>query len=109
MHRGRLRHGDQLRHRLGDRAARLQKVELVAPARAIGTNTDTNVQSGAVFGWAGLVDGLVRRFRDELGAEATTIATGGLAALVAPHCGTIQHVEPWLTLEGLRMIWERNA
>src|SRR5436190_5156557 len=94
---------------LGDRAARLQKVELVAPARAIGTNTDTNVQSGAVFGWAGLVDGLVRRFRAELGAEATTIATGGLAALVAPHCETIQHVEPWLTLEGLRLIWERNS
>jgi type III pantothenate kinase len=94
---------------LGDRAARLQKVELVAPARAIGTNTDTNVQSGAVFGWAGLVDGLVRRFRSELGAEATTVATGGLAALVAPHCETVQHVEPWLTLEGLRMIWERNS
>jgi type III pantothenate kinase len=94
---------------LGDRAARLQKVELVAPARAIGTNTDTNVQSGAVFGWAGLVDGLVRRFRAELRAEATTVATGGLAALVAPHCQTVQHVEPWLTLEGLRMIWERNS
>jgi type III pantothenate kinase len=94
---------------LGDRAARLQKVELVAPARAIGTNTDTNVQSGAVFGWAGLVDGLVRRFRAELGAEATTVATGGLAALVAPHCETVEHLEPWLTLGGLRMIWERNS
>jgi type III pantothenate kinase len=93
---------------LGDRAARLQTVELVAPAHAIGTNTDTNVQSGAVFGFAGLVDGLVRRFRSELGGDAITVATGGLAPLVAPHCETIQHVEPWLTLEGLRMIWERN-
>jgi type III pantothenate kinase len=93
---------------LGDRAARLQTVELVAPERAIGTNTDTNVQSGAVFGFAGLVDGLVRRFRSELGGDAATVATGGLAPLVAPHCETIQHVEPWLTLEGLRMIWERN-
>src|SRR5579871_3121837 len=93
---------------LGDRAARLQKVELVAPARAIGTNTTTNIQSGAVFGWAGLVDGLVRRFRAELGGDATTVATGGLAPLVAPHCETIQHVEPWLTLQGLRLIHERN-
>jgi len=93
---------------LGDRAARLQKVELVAPERAIGTNTNTNVQSGAVFGWAGLVDGLVRRFRAELGGDAVTVATGGLAALVAPHCETIQHVEPWLTLDGLRLIWQRN-
>jgi type III pantothenate kinase len=94
---------------LGDRAARLQKVELVAPAHAIGTNTNTNVQAGAVFGWAGLVDGLVRRFRAELGSEATTVATGGLAPLVAPHCETVQHVEPWLTLQGLRLIHERNA
>ncbi len=94
---------------LGDRAARLQKVELVAPARAIGTNTSTNVQSGAVFGWAGLVDGLVRRFRAELGSEATTVATGGLASLVAPHCETVEHVEPWLTLQGLRLIYERNS
>ena len=61
-----------------------------------------------MFGFAGLVDGLVRRFRSELGGDATTVATGGLAPLVAPHCETIQHVEPWLTLEGLRMIWERN-
>jgi type III pantothenate kinase len=93
---------------LGDRAARLQKVELAAPERAIGTNTTTNVQSGAVFGCAGLVDGLVRRFRRELGSEATAVATGGLAPLVAPHCETIEHVEPWLTLQGLRLIWARN-
>jgi type III pantothenate kinase len=93
---------------LRDRAARLAKVELRAPERAIGLNTDTNMQSGAIFGFAGLVDGLVRRFRTELGGGATTVATGGMAALVAPHCETVDHVEPLLTLEGLRLIWERN-
>ena len=94
---------------LRDRAARLANVELRAPAQAIGTNTDTNMQSGAVFGFAGLVDGLVHRFRRELGGQAASVATGGMAALVAPHCETIDHVEPLLTLEGLRLIWERNA
>ncbi len=93
---------------LRDRAARLAKVELRAPERAIGLNTDTNMQSGAIFGFAGLVDGLVRRFRAELGGEAIAVATGGMAALVAPHCQTVDHVEPLLTLEGLRLIWERN-
>jgi type III pantothenate kinase len=94
---------------LRDRAARLAKVELRAPERAIGTNTDTNMQSGAIFGFAGLVDGLVRRFRSELGGDAVAVATGGMAALVASHCETVDHVEPLLTLEGLRLIWERNA
>ena len=93
---------------LRDRAARLAKVELRAPEHAIGTNTDTNMQSGAIFGFAGLVDGLVRRFRVELGGAAVTVATGGMAALVAPHCETVDHVEPLLTLEGLHLIWERN-
>jgi type III pantothenate kinase len=94
---------------LRDRAARLAKVELRAPEHAIGTNTDTNMQSGAIFGFAGLVDGLVRRFRRELGGEAASVATGGMAALVAPHCETVDHVEPLLTLDGLRLIWERNS
>jgi type III pantothenate kinase len=93
---------------LRDRAARLAKVELRAPEHAIGTNTDTNMQSGAIFGFAGLVDGLVRRFRAELGGAAVAVATGGMAALVAPHCETVDHVEPLLTLEGLRLVWERN-
>lgn len=93
---------------LRDRAARLAKVELRAPVHAIGTNTDTNMQSGAIFGFAGLVDGLVRRFRAELGGAAVAVATGGMAALVAPHCETVDHVEPLLTLAGLRLIWERN-
>jgi type III pantothenate kinase len=92
---------------LGDRAARLFQIELRAPARAIGRTTAENMQSGAIFGYAGLVDGVVRRFRSELGGEAGVIATGGLAPVVAPHCETVDRVEPWLTLEGLRLIWER--
>jgi type III pantothenate kinase len=94
---------------LGKRAARLFRVELRAPEHAIGRNTAENMQSGAIFGYAGLVDGLVRRFAAELGGDVGVIATGGLAAVVAPHCETIDRVEPWLTLEGLRLIWERNA
>jgi type III pantothenate kinase len=92
---------------LGERAARLFQIELRAPERAIGRNTAQNMQSGAIFGYAGLVDGLVRRFRAELGGEAAVIATGGLAAVVAPHCEGVDRVEPWLTLDGLRRIWER--
>ncbi len=94
---------------LGERAARLFRVELRAPERAIGRNTVENMQSGAVFGYAGLVDGLVRRFAGELGGEAAVIATGGLASVVVPHCETIDRIEPWLTLDGLRLIWERNS
>ena len=67
------------------------------------------MQSGAIFGYAGLVDGLVRRFAAELGQPSLhAIATGGLAGLVAPHCDTVDDVDPWLTLDGLRLIWERN-
>lgn len=94
---------------LGERAARLFTVELRAPEHAIGRNTAENMQSGAIFGYAGLVDGLVRRFAVELGGTVAVIATGGLAPVVAPHCDTIQRVEPWLTLEGLRLIWELNS
>jgi type III pantothenate kinase len=93
---------------LGERAARLFRIELRAPRRAIGRNTAENMQSGAIFGYAGLVDGLVRRFKLELGGEAGVIATGGLAGVVAPHCEMVDRVEPWLTLDGLRLIWERN-
>lgn len=89
-------------------AARLGKVELAAPPSAIGTATVDSLQSGAVYGFAGLVDGLVARLRDELAApDCPVVATGGLADLIAAHCSAITHVEPTLTLEGLRLIWQR--
>ena len=93
---------------LGERAARLFGIELAAPRAAIGRNTVENMQSGAIFGCAGLVDGLVGRIGSELGGDVRAVATGGLAGVIAPHCATIDTVEPWLTLEGLRLIWERN-
>jgi type III pantothenate kinase len=88
------------------RAARLFRVELLAPATAIGRNTATNIQSGVVFGYAGLVDGLVERIRAELSAEAKVIATGGLAPQLHRVARSLQIVNPNLRLEGLRMMWE---
>jgi len=90
------------------RAARLGKVELVAPPTAIGRNTVASMQSGAVYGAAGQVDGLVRRIWLELGGRCPTVATGGLAPLVAPHSETIDAQDPHLTLQGLRLLWLRN-
>jgi type III pantothenate kinase len=89
------------------RAARLYRVELVRPAAAVGRNTTTNIQSGVVYGWAGLVDGLIERMTRELGSEATVVATGGLVSLIADVARSIKHVDPDLKLHGLRLIWER--
>jgi type III pantothenate kinase len=90
------------------RAARLVKVDYAAPPTVIGKTTVGGLQSGLVYGFAGQVDGIVERIRDELGAEARAVATGGLADLVAPHTRTIETVDPFLTLEGLRLVWELN-
>jgi type III pantothenate kinase len=89
-------------------AARLTKVDFTEPPSVIGKTTTHALQSGLVYGFAGQVDGIVERMRGELGDGARAIATGGLADLIAPHTKTIEKVDPWLTLEGLRLVWERN-
>jgi type III pantothenate kinase len=90
------------------RAARLTKVDLMTPATVIGKTTVAGMQSGAVYGFAGQVDGIVTRMRRELGPSAHTVATGGLADLILPHAETLDEHEPDLTLEGLRLVWQRN-
>lgn len=90
------------------RTAKLPKVELTRPKAAIGRDTATSLQSGLIFGYAGLVDALVNRIKAELALDARVIATGGLAGLIAVDCHTIDEVVPHLTLEGLRLLYERN-
>jgi len=91
------------------RAARLFRVDFTPPPTVIGKTTQTALQSGLVYGFAGQVDEIVTRTRDELGEPARAIATGGLAELVAPHSRTLERVDPFLTLEGLRLVYSRNV
>jgi type III pantothenate kinase len=93
---------------LSSRAARLFQVDFSAPETVIAKNTAASLQSGLVYGFAGQVDGIVERIRGELGVEAQTVATGGLADLITPHAHTLDQIDPFLTLEGVRLIWERN-
>jgi len=90
------------------RAAKLPRVEIAKPPHVIGKNTIHSIQSGIVYGYVGLVDGVVGRLRAELGHDAVVIATGGLARLITPLSTTISEAIDELTLEGLRLIHERN-
>jgi type III pantothenate kinase len=93
---------------LTSRAARLPKVDIERPRTLIGKSTDASLQSGIVYGFAGQVDGICRRLREELGEGITTIATGGLAGVIVGFTETIDLVDDLLTLKGLRLIYERN-
>jgi type III pantothenate kinase len=90
------------------RAARLHRVELALPSKVVGRNTEQSMQSGIVYGYAAMVDGLCQRLRRELAFPCRVVATGGLARLIAPQTEMIDHVDDELTLTGLRLIYERN-
>ncbi len=93
---------------LATRAARLMRIELVDPGTVIGRNTMQAMQAGAIYGFAGQVDGIVTRMRAEVGGSAVTIATGGLASLIFDHASSLDRLDPLLTLRGLEIIHRRN-
>lgn len=93
---------------LFSRASRLPRVDLVAPGRAVGKTTSESMQSGIIYGYAGLVDHLIELIWKELGAESGVIATGGLAKTIAPYTKTVHRIEPTLTLEGILKIFMKN-
>lgn len=88
--------------------SKLPRVDIVRPPKAIGSNTVQAIQSGLLFGYVGMVEGMVARYRQELSADMRVIGTGGLAEIIAKETDVIAVINPWLTLEGLRMIWEMN-
>jgi len=90
------------------RAAKLPRMDLQRPPSVIGRNTVHAMQSGLLFGYVSMVEGMVARFRSELGSDMKVIATGGLAKVVAKETEIIDIISPWLTLDGLRIIWELN-
>jgi len=90
------------------RAAKLPRIDLQVPPSVIGRNTVHAMQSGLLFGYVSMVEGMVNRFRSELGGDMKVVATGGLAEVVAHETKVIDIIAPWLTLEGLRLIWELN-
>ena len=93
---------------LFSRTSKLPRVDLVRPPRAIGTNTVYAIQSGMIFGYVGIVESLVARFKEELGPGTKVIGTGGLVRTIAQETDVIEVINPWLTLEGLRLVWEMN-
>jgi type III pantothenate kinase len=94
---------------LSARAARLPRVDIEAPRHAIGKGTREAIQSGVVYGYAGQVDAVLGRLREELGEEATAIATGGFASAIVPFCEQVDEVDDLLTLTGLKLVFERNG
>lgn len=93
---------------LFQRAARLPRIDVRKPSRIVGKTTVGAMESGLFWGYVSMVEGLVRRMTDELGGRTACVATGGLAGVIAPETSLIQHVDPDLTLQGLRLVWERN-
>src|ERR1019366_1015342 len=93
---------------LFQRAARLPRIDVRQPSRVVGRTTVGAMESGLFWGYVGMVEGLVRRMSDELGGRAICVATGGFADVIAPETPLIEHVDPDLTLHGLRIVWERN-
>ena len=87
----------------------MRRVEYLAPRSPIGKGTVEAIQSGALYGHAGLVDGIMERVVAEMGGDVTRVATGGLASTIVPHCSSVSTIDEWLTLEGLRRIYELNT